>query len=292
MNKLQLLRKAIPFRVNKEFKFGGDKDICLVYSLWSHREYVNIALYSIMSQLCYTDILKYNIVIFVDRHIADYTKNIFRGIIPEENIIVLSGPECSKQRVCIHPRLQEFKTIVISDADNIIQSLRPNPVYSTIFSFEPDKLVTFLKSLQNGVEVLGERKFLCDFKTEEDYNKFFKELKSALIKGDIWYLSGFMSYPSALIKEFIPIVEECIPHSIFCDETVWLKFLYSDKGKDVKIQEFESLENFKFITNENLYELKKKKENVTYLVHPFLHNFESSMQNEVLENVIETSKLL
>lgn len=288
MYKLNMLRKLRPFQVEKEIVYTNNKDVCLVYSLWSHQEYVNSCFYAILSQLCYTDIQQYNIIVFVEDVLESYAKKVLKNLIPSENIISLKGAECSKQRVCTHPILSKYEYIVISDADNFLickdsgQGLKP---YYNFFSLETPQEITFLQRFKGGLKTLRERKELTNFKSEEEYQNFFKDFKKQLLFNDFWYLAGYMSYPNFLIKDFIKTIEECIPYNIFCDETVWIKFILCDSKRKIKVSTYDDKEEFKFIHPGNIGELNDMKLGIIYLVHPFLNGYEAPIQ-EVIINTI------
>jgi hypothetical protein len=290
MYKLEMLGKLKPFQIEKEVVYNDNKDVCLVYSLWSHPEYVNSCFYSILSQLCYTDIEQYNIVVFVHDVIESYARKVLKNLIPPENIVVLKGEECAKQRVCTHSILSKYEYIVISDADNFVISknrgkgLKP---YYNSFSLEHHQGVTFLQKFTGGLKTLKERKELTNFKNEEEYGKFFKELKKQLLFNDFWYLAGYMSYPNSLVKELTATIEECIPYNIFCDETVWIKFLLCDSKKRIAISTYDEKEEFKFINPGNITDLEDMKEGVLYLVHPFLSNYKSPLQQKIIDIIIK-----
>jgi hypothetical protein len=282
MNKLDRLHHIQVFSIDKEIQYKNNKDLCLVYSIWSHTGYVNVCFYSILSQLCFTDIREYSILVYVDEYIAEYTKSVFKGLIPLENIIVLKGPECAKQRVAIDSRLLDYKVVVMSDADNILQSNNRTNIYKDILSIHnsyKEPIINFLHKYEGGIKTLNDRIHLSNFESKKDYDKLFEELINNLSVNDYWALTGFISYDSKLIELLKKDVEECIPYNIFCDETVWRKCVLKN---NITEKSFDELKSYKFVHPENIEIIRNKEDNVMYLVHPFLGNYINRLQLDIL----------
>lgn len=289
VTKLERLHHIQVFPVEKEIIYKHSNKLCLVYSIWSHTGYANSCFYSILSQLVFTDITDYNIIIFVDTFIEEHCRNIFKNLIPQANIIGVDGPECAKQRVCINDKLKDYEVVVISDADNFMQANHYMPIYKDIYNYHKrGEGVSFLKK-ENGniLDILKSRMSLSNFTNEEEYLDFFK----AILKNDSWYLSGFMSFNTSLIDEFKKEVELCSRYNIFCDESVWLGFLAKARKQYIYIPYDERL-GYQFVGPENIKLVRSQKEDgVMYLVHPFLGNFVNRIQLDILHFIKYKFKL-
>lgn len=290
MSKLEILKKIQPFPLKfNKIAYEGSKDLCLVYSVWSHTAYVNALFYSILSQLCYTDIQKYNIVVFVDRYLETYAKAILGNLIPKENIIPIEGKDCAKHVVATNSLLLNYKTIVISDADNFLVSTEKMDIYEKIHKDTHETGIprfNFLKGCSAKSTFLERRNILGEFQSEEQFQEAYKPLVNSFEENDNWYLSGMMSYPSHIIPLFKETVNKFKPYNVFCDETIWLQFLRVDFKGSYTIHTFDR-NGFIFVPSHNMRETKSKIDDIMYLVHPFLGNVEDELQIPFLFNIAE-----
>jgi hypothetical protein len=280
MDKLTRLNHIPVFPIKKNAIYKSDKDLCLVYSLWSHKAYVNICFYSILSQLVFTDIQDYNIMVYVDESIHNYTCKVLNRIIPNSNIIKIKGEECAKQRVAIRQELLDYKVIVMSDADNILQSNNKISIYKKLVGEHLDwPHINFLHRYEDGLNTLAERQHLSEFKDLKNYNEFFKDLIQNLEKNNSWYLTGFISYNKDYISLLKVEVDKCVQHKIFCDETVWRMCTINNT---IQKEVFNQRHDYLFVTPENINLIKNKKDNVMYLIHAFLGEYVDKLQLDLI----------
>lgn len=215
----RILKIIKPYKNNNKFKFKNNKNICLVYSIWSNIDYVNSCFYSILSQIKNSDVLDYSIIVYVDQSIEEYSRKTLNNLIPQQNIISINLQEISKQKVAVRDELKYFKKIALLDCDTFLKCKNKKNVYSTLS--KQDSII-FANRIQRAKVTIKERTNWINHNLREDYLGLLKPLIEK--KENNWFTTQVSIYPTKIIEEFKKVVDKFKKYNLWCDETAWMLF--------------------------------------------------------------------
>ena len=206
-------------------------DVCVVYCVWSNPKYLSFLLFSLLSQIYFTDIESTTIKVFV-------TKNLFKqafALLSFMDITPIIVESCTKYSITLHPELSSFKHVVIVDCDTYFWGQKIN-LYKQIAQTDH---MYMMRDRDNCLKTFLKRHCLCydsGIETEEQYLKIVAgfmgmsggEFTDLIKQKGVWYLSCLISFPCDLLhgKEWSRHVEDFTRIQSFCDETVFLTYLW------------------------------------------------------------------
>lgn len=285
------------FNKNKfEFKNEGDK-LCVVYCVWANKGYVKFLYLSLLTQLMNTDVIKYDIRIFVSEDLYDFVLNLLSPILDSSKLIKTPNGMSFKYGISVHPELKKYQVINFTDTDAFVFSKDKN-VYTKIYQFHkknPDKIL-MCNDIGGAMETFSSRhKTLTKFNnlSFDEYITHFKDwFKNGVSKIEDyldtkkWYLSCHFSYNQKIYDNFKYTSYIC--NSLYkqfgCDETVWIMYIIANSYKILRISKATSYnwvgaEEFNdFIENPNF--------NQDLFIHPATGDYCKNEKLKILYNEI------
>ncbi len=265
-DKFHAIRKV---RVQNSFEqgeFSRSKGLCLVCCVWGMHEYIKFCLYSLMSQLAYSDIHKYDVRVFISWDLAHLAAPVLSRIVPIDKIMAVHSCLIFKYTIAAHPELKDFGKLVFCDCDGMIlgeasnfyeaMTTLPNRVHMGRTGGDP------MAIFKSRLEALSpspnpERLFSRDFIEH--------------IPTVSWFLSCMAVFDNTLFRDgYFEHCKEFLFDQFLCDETVWLYYFFK-----LKEEVYDLNEHFPWIHAFNYEEFLAQNDQLkrdvsgTFFLHPF-----------------------
>jgi hypothetical protein len=275
-------------QLDMRYSLEGNKDLCLVYTLWADESYLKSLYISLITQYKFTDIRKFDIKIFVHHYMHAYACKILSTIIDTEKIISVADTGYMRYSL-LKEQLTEYETVIFCDTDAYILGSPKNELYTKLKALSDRKQKTLLCNapISNIEETLETRRTgkICDIvsNTQE-----FTELLSRIAsvsgeKLDIatrgigkWPLGGFHVIGDHLFNEndadYNILSKTFKALEFHCDETFW-KLWASKYDYRIGDSDIAMLITWKFDIEDKEYFFDQKKwqnDGTNYFFHPFI----------------------
>ena len=284
-------------------KRAKNSRLCVVYQVWGNHNYLKFLYLSILSQLAYTDILDYDIKIFLGKgFVSDVGSSILERLLPEGSVIPVTDGLSLKYGLTTHPHLQNYDVVCVIDTDafwyhpkgkkqNIygqILELYDSGFDSLIMAPDPDLAKTVFWQ---------RRETLNKNIPEENYIEYFtrnaktdeRRLKKFIGGKKDWFLSCLFVYGKQHFREpdYAQYAITCLYDELLCDETVWMMW---GMGHDYKITGMSDTGFLDWVGAHNFdayWEHKGTHEDISY-IHPVQgdHCYNMKIQ-ELYNNIVE-----
>lgn len=110
--------KEYDFYKHPRFKWGMDRHKAICFSVFGNPVYLKLLYISLVSYYKWTDISKYTVIIFVDRHLYKDAKKIF--YLPNIKVVKKTFPLCLKYNIVNQPEVKHMESICILDCDSFV----------------------------------------------------------------------------------------------------------------------------------------------------------------------------
>lgn len=206
-------------------KPSRDLDVAVVYSVWTNPEYLKFLYISLASQFKSTDAVRPTIFVFVSRDLFTAANSILEGcpveLIPVDGVL-------NKYSVTLRSELAGFRQIVLCDCDTFFAG-RNKRFYKVLAK---GHRVHMMMDPDPSTKVFPSRRCLSVIHDLDRYMQWWREYMPDIerhLDSNRWYLSCLMSCPSGLFvgEEWESHVSKCLEIQTFCDETVFLTYLWS-----------------------------------------------------------------
>ena len=111
----------IPYAKTK-VEFKGGNEFCVVYACWDYEGFLKYVYTSILCQIENTDILDYDLRVFVSNNIKDFAVPLLTPLIGKKRIVIVQNGLCYKHGVSTHPELSRFEVLSFCDSDAFVFS--------------------------------------------------------------------------------------------------------------------------------------------------------------------------
>lgn len=191
--------------------FNQSSPFGVVYCVFHHVDYLKFSFFSLLSQIVFTDIRKYNLYFIVDEKLYDLAVATIGEILPIENIIKTDIPQ--KYHMFYLDELKHLDKIIMADGDGFLVGTQPREIYKELFS---KNQIILGKDTGDYKQILKERLMwgkpkIKEFFDEENYFNSFKN--------DYWGFNGFSLHLRKYINyKYLPSFLWELDFA--CDETV------------------------------------------------------------------------
>jgi hypothetical protein len=257
--------------------------LCVVYQVWGNHNYLKFLYLSVLSQIAYTDILDYDIKIFLGKgFVNDVGSSILERLLPEGSVIPVNDGLSLKYGLTTHPHLQNYDVVSVIDTDAFWyhpQGKRTN-VYAKMLELydsgfnglimapDPDLAKTVFWQRRDTLNSNIPAKHYVEYFTR-NANTDIDRLTD-FIEGDKdWFLSCLFVYGKDHFKEpeYAKYAMTCLYDELLCDETVWMMW---GMGHDYEITGMDETGFLRWVGAHNFdeYWLNRENEDSISYIHP------------------------
>ena len=282
--------------------------LCVVYQVWGNHNYLKFLYLSILSQLVYTDILDFDIKIFLGKgFVNDVGASLIDRLLPEGSIIPVNDGLSLKYGLTSHPHLQNYDVVSVVDTDafwyhpkgektNVYQKMldlydsgfdglimAPDPdLASSVFWQRRDTLNTNIPAEHY------KNYFYRNANTDE------KRLTDFVDHDKNWFLSCLFVYGKNQFREpsYGKYALTCLYDELLCDETVWMMW---GLGHDYEIENMNNTGFLRWVGANDFdryWSNEKNSEDVLSYIHPVQgdHCYNMSLI-KLYDKIVEDYKL-
>jgi len=225
------------FYINKDllgkFNVTNNKELVLCYSVFGQMSYLKLLFFSLLTQYTFTDIVNYNIKIFVEEYWHPKVEELLGDIIGSSNIIKMPQGLCYKHHVVNHSSIKDYEVVVINDTDSFVLSDKFNSnIYSDIYNYHhqnTDTAMFAFRGKQSRQSYNAAFKNLNPNNIEyKDYRDIFSLTENYLDEVK-WFHSCHFSYNSSIFNKsdidkilWSDLILDASFARAQCDETVFI----------------------------------------------------------------------
>ena len=293
-------------RVSKTVEKPENSRLCVVYQVWGNHNYLSFLYLSILSQLAYTDMLDYDVKIFLGKgFVNDVGASVLERFLPEGSIIPVSDGLSLKYGLTTHPHLQNYDVVCVIDTDAFWYnpSGKKSNVYSKILDLYDNGMdgLIMAPDPDPADDVFWQRRDTLNYNIPEiHYKEYFERNGKTdinrlddFLKNDKWFLSCLFIYGKKHFKEpgYAQYAITCLYDELLCDETVWMMW---GMGHDYKITDMNDTEPLNWIGPQefdSFWKRKTIKDDTLYYIHPVQGNHCYNMRIQELYDEISEDYL-
>lgn len=211
--------------------------LCVVYQVWGNHSYLKFLYLSIISQLVYTDVLDFDIKIFLGKgFVNDVGSSLIERLLPEGSVIPVNDGLSLKYGLTSHPHLANYDVVSVVDTDafwynptgkrtNIYAQMLEhydNGYDGLIMAHDPDTANNVFWSRRSDLNSNIPQKHYVDYFMRNAGTD--SEVLHNFLDNEQWYLSCLFVYGKKHFREdgYGKYALTCLYDELLCDETVWM----------------------------------------------------------------------
>jgi len=215
----------------------GNSRLCVVYQVWGNHNYLKFLYLSILSQIVYTDMLDYDVKVFLSEgFINDVGSSLLARLLPTGSIVKVKDGLALKYGLTTHPHLQNYDVVSVVDTDAFWYN--PTGKKTNIYG----KMLAHYDSGYDGIimahdgdtaeSVFWSRRETLNSNIPKEHYKYYFERNAntniekldEFLENENWYLSCLFVYGKKHFKEpdYAKFAITCLYDEFLCDETVWM----------------------------------------------------------------------